>query len=234
MKRLGFPLRRPRQKAKLTPAMADKRLKWGKCVQEGLGNDWSSVCFSDESMFCVSDENSQYVRRRPEEEFSEDCITQTVKHPTKVMVWSMMSVHGTGPLYIVKNMMEQKQYQKVLERYMISQFYKWFPFNSGIFMHNGAPCHKAKSISNFLEEKFVEVLLWPGNSPDMNPIENLWAIVKQRLKKIYITTKAQLIHALEEVWSTDPEIQPCCKKLVNSMPKRVNSLIKNKGFHTKY
>jgi transposase len=50
-------------------------------------------------------------------------------------------------------------------------------------MHDGAPCHKAKSITKFLAEKDVKNLSWPGYSPDMNPIANLWGIVKKRLKK---------------------------------------------------
>jgi len=40
-------------------------------------------------------------------------------------------------------------------------------------MHDGAPCHKCGSVTEFMEEYGIETLPWPGNSPDMNPIENL-------------------------------------------------------------
>ena len=43
---------------------------------------------------------------------------------------------------------------------------------SKIFMHNGAPCHKVKVVTSYLENEKVEVLLWPGNSLDINPTEN--------------------------------------------------------------
>ena len=59
------------------------------------------VCFSDESMFAISEESSQYVRRSADEEFSPQCIAQTVKYPTQVKVWSVMSAQGTRRLYIV-------------------------------------------------------------------------------------------------------------------------------------
>jgi transposase len=65
----------------------------------------------------------------------------------------------------------------------------WFPEGDFVFMHDGAPCHKAKSITKFFAEKDVKTLPWPGYSPDIKPIENVWGIVKKRLKKINITTK---------------------------------------------
>jgi transposase len=77
-------------------------------------------------------------------------------------------------------------------------------------------------------------LPWPGNSPDMNPIENLWVIVKKRLKKINITTKVQLIENLIQIWHHDDEVKNKCSVLIESMQRRIELLIKNKGMHTKY
>lgn len=185
-------------------------------------------------MFAISEECSQYVRRNASEVFSPQCVAQTVKHPTQVMVWSVMCAQGTGHLYIVEGMMNQQQYKKVLETKLLRQMRDWFPDGDGVFMHDGAPCHKAKSITNFLEENIIKTLPWPGNSPDMNPIENLWAIVKKRLRKTNITTKTDLIATLTNIWHRDDEIKNSCQKLVESMPRRIESLIKSKGMHTKY
>lgn len=185
-------------------------------------------------MFAISEESSQYVRRSADEEFSPQCVAQTVKHPTQVMVWSVMSGQGTGRLYIVEGMMNQHQYKKVLENRLLPQLKDWFPNNDFVFMHDGAPCHKAKSVTKFLSENNIKTLPWPGNSPDMNPIENLWSIVKRKMKKICITTKDDIITKLIKIWHHDDEIKDSCKKLVESMPKRIESLIKNKGMHTKY
>lgn len=185
-------------------------------------------------MFSICDESSQYVRRSQNEEFSESCVAQTVKHPTSVMVWSVISAKGTGRLYIVEGTMNQHQYRKVLETRLLPQLRNWFPDRDCVFMHDGAPCHKAKSVTKFLAENNVQTLPWPGNSPDMNAIENLWGIVKKRLKKINITTKVQLIEELIKIWHHDDEIKNLCPVLVESMPKRIELLIKAKGMHTKY
>lgn len=85
------------------------------------------VIFSDEFIFSVAEESSQYVRRTPDEAFSLNCINQKVKHPTSVMVWSCMSVHGCGRLYIVEGTMNQIQYKKVLQTSLIPQIRDWFP-----------------------------------------------------------------------------------------------------------
>jgi len=48
-------------------------------------------------------------------------------------------------------------------------------------------------VKNFLSDNNIAVLKWPGNSPDLNPIENLWAIIKKELHKYDCTTITKLI-----------------------------------------
>ncbi|GFV89117.1 putative transposase like protein [Trichonephila clavipes] len=58
-------------------------------------------------------------------------------------------------------------------------------------MQDGVPCHTARSIKAFLAEQNIPLLDWPGNSPDMNPIENVWELMKRELAKDVITNKTQ-------------------------------------------
>jgi transposase len=83
-------------------------------------------------------------------------------------------------------------------------------------------------------EKNIPLLPWPGNSPDLNPIENLWSIVKRRIRSENITTKLQLIDRLISVWHRDEEVQKICISAIESMPRRINAVINAKGGPTKY
>lgn len=180
-------------------------------------------------------EKSNFVRRRPGEQNKPECIVSTVKHPPSIMVWSVISGKGTGRLYVVENTMRQDQYKKVLETRLIPQLAEWFPGGEKpIFMHDGAPCHKAKSITTFLEQKKIEVLDWPGNSPDMNPIENVWELLKRAVAISAITTKRELIEKIIFEWNHNTHLQDTIQSCIESMPRRVKALIAAKGAHTKY
>jgi hypothetical protein len=214
--------------------MVEKRKKWANDhISKGI-EFWSNVCFTDESMFKIMEENVQFVRRRPGEEFKKECVVQTVKHPTQVMVWSVFSTFGPGRLYIVEGTMNQHQYRRVLETRLIPQIKEWYPEGGAILLHDGAPCHRAKSISKFLEEEKIDVMEWPGNSPDLNPIENLWAIVKRRIADRFPTTKQALIESLIDVWNHDQEVKDICTRMVVGMPRRVKAVVEAKGGSTKY
>jgi transposase len=78
------------------------------------------------------------------------------------------------------------------------------------------------------------VLLWPENSPDLNPIENLWQIIKTRLEKMDCTTVAKLISYVFKLWNKDEKIAENCRTLVDSMPKRIHEVITNRGGHISY
>jgi transposase len=54
-----------------------------------------------------------------------------------------------------------------------------------VFMQDNAPCHKALIVTQFFDENNIKTLDWSAQSPDINPIENLWAFIKKRRKKIW-------------------------------------------------
>ncbi|GFU83650.1 uncharacterized protein TNCV_1411881 [Trichonephila clavipes] len=92
------PISPPPRKSKLTPATKANRLNWAK--------HWR-----DKDVYFWRSNKTQFVRRRDGEKFHSYCVVQAVKHPTKIMIWSIISGKGTGRLYVVKGMMRQDQYK---------------------------------------------------------------------------------------------------------------------------
>ncbi|GFV29495.1 uncharacterized protein TNCV_2728761 [Trichonephila clavipes] len=89
--------------------------------------------------------------------------------------------------------MRQDQYKDVLQNRLIPQLKEWFPNGKPyIFMQDRALCHTARSIKAFLAEQNIPLLDWPGNSPDMNPIENVWELMEREVAKDVITNKTLL------------------------------------------
>ncbi len=85
---------------------------------------------------------------------------------------------------------------------------------------------------SWLNDHGVGVLDWPANSPDLNPIDNLWGIVKRKMRDTRPNNADELKATVKETWASIPPQQ--CHKLITSMPRRIEAVIKAKGAPTKY
>ncbi|KAG1681713.1 putative non-intrinsic ABC protein 5 [Nymphon striatum] len=137
-------------------------------------------------------------------------------------------------LVSVEGMMNSEKYKAVLQTHLLPTMRRDFPDGDGIFQQDLAPCHTSCKMRTFFEESGLEVLDWPGNSPDINPIKNLWVIMKRRLQKEDCSTMTKLISAGIRAWYHDEELAKMCSNLVESMPNRVQMLVKAKGGHISY
>ena len=86
-------------------------------------------------------------------------------------------------LCFLKSSVNAAVYQDILEYFMVPAADQLFGDNEFIFQQDLAPPHSAKSTQAWCENCHVHVLDWPANSPHLNPIENLWGIVKKKLHK---------------------------------------------------
>ncbi len=101
-----------------------------------------------------------------------------------------------------------------------------------IFQQDLTPAHTAKGTKSWFNDHGVTVLDWPANSPDLNPIENLWGIVKRKMRDTRPNNGDDLKATVKETWASIPPQQ--CHKLITSMPRQIEVVIKAKGAPTKY
>ena len=101
-----------------------------------------------------------------------------------------------------------------------------------VFMHDGSPCHRAKLVKNFLQEN-VDILDWPGNTSDLNPIENLWHVMKNEVADQHPTSMESLKTTIKIVWTKKMESEYCCN-LIDSIPRRMAAVVKYRGGLKKY
>jgi hypothetical protein len=157
-----------------------------------------------------------------------------VKHPYKVHVWGAFCVSGTVGLHIFTETMDGERYRKILSENLFQQAYdmlgeKW------TFQQDNDPKHTAKLTIALLQDRCPRVLDWPSSSPDLNPIENLWAIMKKKVEKRISAlvqqkksiTKEVFISTIEDEWQ-NIDVNTCLN-LINSMRQRLELVISNKG-----
>ena len=110
-----------------------------------------------------------------------------------------------------------------------------------IFMQDNASIHTSKLLKEWLKEMRFEVLEWPAYSPDLNPIENLWGLLKRKIVERYPELGAlprseaslkKLCDAATTVWLDFG--QQLVDDLIDSMPRRIQAVIQSKGWYTKY
>ena len=207
---------RPTKVPPLTAAHKKKRVEW---CRQNLNRNWSNVVFTDESYVRLFASTLKlWSKSRPK--------AKTYAHPPQVLIWAGISAQGTTPVKIDCGSVDQFRYQDILQECLIETMSTLYP-DGFLLMHDNAKPHIAKTTMSWLEHNGIEVLDWPPMSPDLNPIENLWAIIKKRIEKLDPSTKSDLKEVIEEIWNgIDHEL---IKSLIKSMKKRLQECIAKEG-----
>ncbi len=143
-----------------------------------------------------------------------------------------MSSAGVGPLYFLRSKVNTAVYQDVLEHFMLPAADQLYGDADFIFQQDLAPAHSVKATSTWFKDHGIPVLNWPANTPDLNPIENLWGIVKRKMRYARPNNAEELTATIRATWALITPEQ--CHSLFDSMPRHIAAVIQAKGAPTKY
>lgn len=225
------------KKPRLLPRHRKQRLLWARKMDTLEEDVWQYVIFTDESKICAygPDGNNRVWRRRGSPLKSHH-YTSTVKFGGKsVMVWGAITYHGVGKLVFIDGKMNSEMYVEILKTgYVQTLEMHGFRLPESIFQQDNDSKHTSLFTKRYLFENNYRVLKWPSISPDMNPIENVWGYIKNKLSLIKNkpSTVTELKIKIKEIWENIPV--EYIRELFDSMPRRVKALLKAKGGHTKY
>ncbi|KAK5861534.1 hypothetical protein PBY51_022925 [Eleginops maclovinus] len=234
LRRQGLKSCSSRRVPLLKPVHVQARLKFARGHLDDPEEDWENVIWSDETKIELFGKNStRRVWRRKNAELHPKNTIPTVKHGGgNIMLWGCFSAKGPGRLIRVKERMNGAMYREILSENLLPSARALKMKRGWVFQYDNDPKHTARATKEWLRKKHFKVLEWPSQSPDLNPIENLWRELKVRVAQ----RQPQNITALEEIcmeeWAKIPAT--VCGNLVKTYRKRLTSVIANKGYITKY
>lgn len=200
-------------------------------------NDWRKVIWSDETKVNrLGSDGRMWCWKHHGEGLSNRTCQPTVKHGGgSLMIWGCITSKGIGYLTKIEGNMDSDLYCQILRDELVStlKFYD-LNINKIIFQQDNDPKHTSKKAKECLNELGLNVLQWPSQSPDLNPIEHLWDHLKRRLnaRPTQPTGMLELWARVEEEWESIP--QGTVLNLIDSMPRRIEAVLKAKGGMTKY
>ncbi|CAF1538865.1 unnamed protein product, partial [Adineta ricciae] len=135
--------------------------------------------------------------------------------------WGVITWKGAGCFRIYTENTNSEVYCNILDNYLVPTVQMYGFENDFMLQHDNAGYHTSNKTQEKLQELNVKVLQWPAKSPDLNPVEQLWSIIDNKLKSRRMSSIKELIDGLSAEWlNITPEL---CEKIVFSMPQRIQN-----------
>lgn len=220
------------------------RVNWCEKYKDKSVYYWEKVIFSDESSVEIGKQSRQIrVWRTVGERFNTECLAPTFKSGRQtVMVWGCFAGGVKGPLIFCDENKEKRErinsniYINILNKYLLpfQQVVHEIAGGNVVFQQDNAPIHTSKLTTDWFKANSITTIDWPANSPDLNPIENIWKILKDNIQnqENFPRTINELKASLKREWEgLDDSV---LKEAAASMPRRINAVLEARGGATKY
>jgi hypothetical protein len=229
----------------LTLAAVKARYRWVLFRKDWSFEEWATIIWSDEcSVERGAGARRTWSFRTPGQKWDKERIdTYTKGKDISVMVWGAIWVGGRSDLYIM-----DRDASSAREGYSAGSYIHVLDdqlptiFQPGMtFMQDNASIHRAKIVKDWFSDHAIPVLEWPPFSPDLNPIEMVWALLKEWVCTNYPdlmemskseAAYQRLYSALREGWEAIPQSK--IDNLIKTMDERVESVRLAKGWHSRF
>ena len=208
-------------------ANKEKRLEFARAY---LHDSFNNVIWSDETT--VQLENHRRYCYRKEGETPRP--KPRAKHPIKVHVWAGISKNGATEVCIFKGIMKAPLYCIILKKTLIPFLRAKFPAPcTHRFMQDNDPKHTSRAAQQYFAENNINWWRTPPESPDLNPIENVWHELKEFIRReIKPTTKDEIVRGIAQFWSTVDVHK--CRRYIGHLKKVIPKVIEMNGQATGY
>lgn len=150
----------------------------------------------------------------------------------QVHVWGAISRNGRAGLAIFEGIMDSTFYHSILRDHLVPFLQSSYP-DGHRFMQDNDPKHTSRATKAWFEENAVQWWPTPPESPDLNPIENVWHQMKEHIrKKVKPTSKEQLVKGIGDAWGL--LTQELCNRYINHLNKVIPKVIEVNGAASGY
>lgn len=231
----GLPGRVARHVFQLTDDHKRQRLSFAHGYEHKSEDDWRRVLFADVKTFQGKGSHGQVWVRRPVGEAANPEYSVAHKpHPVAVPAWGCFSAKGPGYMAMFEGSLDAAGLRDIFRDYLLPTVEDHFGEAADWWLlHDNDPGrHKSQVLKAFMHNNYIRQLDFPPYSPDLNPIENLWADMDKRMATTQADTKDELEKLVQQTWAATAK--DYCSKLALSMPKRIAQVIERAGAYTDY
>nr|XP_037270947.1 XK-related protein 6-like isoform X3 [Rhipicephalus microplus] len=206
-----------------------KWLQFARDHEPWTTSDWEKVVFTGDTSFTTRwnlrqeawrPENSRYSPKYPLEVAASD--------RSAVFVWGLVTKEGLGPLVLIKDTYTSECYCSILDDVMVPYLSEGpFPEGDYILQQNNSPVHRSRKVTTFLENRGINILSWPPQSPDLNIIESVWDLMKTALqsRSLHGVSADDLWEAINEEWERLRSDRSLTADLYNSLPSIMAAVV---------
>jgi transposase len=195
-------------------------------------DDWDTVIFSDEVHFCLGHHGQVWVQRPPGTAYEPQYCKPADKELYKITLWGCFSSKGIGAGRIFIGELNGTLYRDILEHNLIPTYKQFYPTGIWRLLQDNASPHYTEEVNIWMHNHGIHIIEFPPYSPDLNPIENIWHLLKWRVEHRNPRTAEEFEKIIsEEYEGIETE---CCTTLAHSMHNRLLQVIEYQGHKTKY